>query len=286
VEIGVKTFFVSGHLDLTGTEFDLHYVPALERAFGRGVGFVLGDGPGADALSQAWLDDRNASTTVFHTSAVPRRPTAGERCGGFRTLEERDAAMTAASQVDIAWIRPGTSGSAAARNLARRTTAQFVEVERIGGADWNRFRSLRLSSLGGASGALSMVLAEERAQPDSFWIQRVEDPSVDTLVATRGGRDVGVAVVTAVWDRADCGGLEGVWVAEDARGHGVGDALITRAVECARRRAHRRLLLEVSDQNAAALRLYIRQGFLPTGRTSALPPPREHMAERELERLV
>jgi hypothetical protein len=40
--------------------------------------------------------------------------------GGFPTDETRDAAMTAASDEDIAWVRPGRRHSGTAANLARR----------------------------------------------------------------------------------------------------------------------------------------------------------------------
>jgi len=40
--------------------------------------------------------------------------------GGFTTDDERDAAMTMASDADIAWVRPGRKKSGTAKNLARR----------------------------------------------------------------------------------------------------------------------------------------------------------------------
>jgi hypothetical protein len=40
--------------------------------------------------------------------------------GEFKTDKQRDAAMTAASTIDIAWVRPGKEYSGTAQNLARR----------------------------------------------------------------------------------------------------------------------------------------------------------------------
>jgi hypothetical protein len=40
--------------------------------------------------------------------------------GGFGSDDARDAAMTAASDADIAWVRPGRTSSGTAANLARR----------------------------------------------------------------------------------------------------------------------------------------------------------------------
>jgi hypothetical protein len=39
--------------------------------------------------------------------------------------------------------------------------------------------------------------------------------------------------------------------------------------------------LEVGDTNAYAVRLYERAGFVPTGVTASLPPPRAHITEHE-----
>ena len=40
--------------------------------------------------------------------------------GGFKSDEERDRAMTLASSVDIAWVRPGKENSCTAKNIERR----------------------------------------------------------------------------------------------------------------------------------------------------------------------
>jgi ribosomal protein S18 acetylase RimI-like enzyme len=42
-------------------------------------------------------------------------------------------------------------------------------------------------------------------------------------------------------------------------------------------------VLDVGARNAPARRLYERHGFVPTGRTGSLPPPREHVPEVEME---
>ena len=64
-----------------------------------------------------------------------------------------------------------------------------------------------------------------------------------------------------VWyDGVDCL-LEDLFVAEDARGSGLGEALVQAALERARERGCRRVELDVSEGNAPALRLYERFGF-------------------------
>lgn len=113
--------FVSGHLNLTPEEFAQHYIPRLQQAVDEGHSFVVGDARGADTFAQAWLSQHHGQVTVFHMFDTPRT-NGGDFVtrGGFTSDDERDAAMTAASDIDIAWVRPGRERSGTAKNLARR----------------------------------------------------------------------------------------------------------------------------------------------------------------------
>lgn len=88
--------------------------------------------------------------------------------------------------------------------------------------------------------------------PDSWW------------VAMDGGQPVGVMLLN---DLPPTSLLEVVYmgVAQAARGKGVGDALLARAVEACRSRSMRGLALAVDERNAPARRLYERWGFVETG---------------------
>ncbi len=127
--------FVSGHLDLTKEEFHEHYVPAIHRAAEEGRGFVIGDAPGCDYMTQRWIHHESAARMLENRPPIPRivyhmleRPrhnfgrNTGKAAteGGFLSDNERDAAMTEASSADIAWVRPGKERSGTAKNLARR----------------------------------------------------------------------------------------------------------------------------------------------------------------------
>jgi ribosomal protein S18 acetylase RimI-like enzyme len=74
-----------------------------------------------------------------------------------------------------------------------------------------------------------------------------------------------------------------MWVAPEARGQGVGNALIDAVIEYARSSGAIRLLLDVGDHNQQAIALYARKGFKPNGQTGSLPAPRNHIREHQRE---
>ena len=65
----------------------------------------------------------------------------------------------------------------------------------------------------------------------------------------------------SVWTAAPDCWVEDVYVAPDARRAGLGDALISLAVERATARGCRRVELDTNEDNEAALALYHRHGF-------------------------
>lgn len=149
--------FISGHLDLTKEEFAEHYASDILCAVQQGDAFVVGDAPGCDFMAQRLLANESAErvkaglpaidVTVYHMLEKPRHSFGsgfGSRdpnvepsgkgfplVGGFSTDDERDAAMTASSQRDIAWVR---RGGGARNNLKRRS-----HQERAVRSAWSRY---------------------------------------------------------------------------------------------------------------------------------------------------
>jgi hypothetical protein len=118
-------YFVSGPLHLTRQEFKDHYEAPLSKAVAAGGAFVVGDARGADTMAMQFLIERTNRVTIFHMLEEPRNFAEGAtRVGGFQTDEARDAAMTRASHVDIAWVRPGRGRCGTAQNLIRRAQLQ------------------------------------------------------------------------------------------------------------------------------------------------------------------
>ena len=94
----------------------------------------------------------------------------------------------------------------------------------------------------------------------------IEDPNTAFLLATPhdDAPPMGVAQVRfryGIWWAAEDCLLEDLFVREDARGTGVGRALVEGVVDLARERGCRRVELDANEDNAAALALYRSLGF-------------------------
>ncbi|MDO0915528.1 GNAT family N-acetyltransferase [Streptomyces sp. DT2A-34] len=90
----------------------------------------------------------------------------------------------------------------------------------------------------------------------------------DCLVAELGRRIVGyirLGFPTPLAANAHVRQIQGLAVADEARGRGVGRALVRGAVEEARRRGARRITLRVLGHNTPARGLYESEGFVVEG---------------------
>ncbi len=120
-------YFISGHRDITQKEFDTLYKDAIVRAINENGGkceFVVGDYQGVDMMAQEFLSEYfdPKKVTVYHMFDSPRNIASKEfnTKGGFKSDEERDAAMTNDSDKDIAFVRKGKRDSGTAQNIIRR----------------------------------------------------------------------------------------------------------------------------------------------------------------------
>ncbi|WP_432155765.1 N-acetyltransferase family protein [Streptomyces sp. bgisy153] len=113
---------------------------------------------------------------------------------------------------------------------------------------------------------LHAVMPEPEPPLPPFFCERhaVED----CLVAEVAGRPVGylrLGAPTPLAANAHVLQIQGLVVDDDARGRGVGRALIRAALAEARRRGARRLTLRVLGHNTPARRLYESEGFAVEG---------------------
>ena len=77
----------------------------------------------------------------------------------------------------------------------------------------------------------------------------------------------------SVWMAAPDCWLEDLYVREDARGAGLGGALIELALERARARGCRRVEVDTSESNEGARRLYAKHGFSESAKST--PPAKD-----------
>lgn len=123
-----KTYFISGHRNLTEEEFEKNYTPALKSVVENipDAKFVVGDCTGADIMAQNYLIDVLAidpeRVTVYCHGNVPE--SANKEIinfkTGYNTDIEKDAAMTEISSKDIAFVRDIFENSGTAQNILRR----------------------------------------------------------------------------------------------------------------------------------------------------------------------
>lgn len=102
------------------------------------------------------------------------------------------------------------------------------------------------------------------------------------VLAMREDEAVGMASGTE--PLGDVVELISMWVAPDARGHGVGNALIDAVVAWARAQGVTSVALDVRQSNDRAIALYARHGFIDVGAATTDAPgdPPERRMRRAL----
>lgn len=144
-----------------------------------------------------------------------------------------------------------------------------ASVRRLAAHEWPLYRALRLRALGDAPDAFGSTLAEEAQRSDADWAWRLNLGAASSrdlpLVAQLAGEPVGLA-----WAKVDAAdparvNLYQVWVAPEARGHGLAAALLDAALAWARGTGAKAMQLGVVCGNDAARRLYERAGFCAIG---------------------
>lgn len=126
----ITTYFISGHRDITQKEFEENYGSIIKNIVNNNspgsIRFIMGDYYGVDIMAQNYLIDNlnfpPDRICVYHMFDKPRNihPRIENRVGGFSNDEERDAAMTRDSHIDIAFVRDHLKLSGTAMNILRR----------------------------------------------------------------------------------------------------------------------------------------------------------------------
>ncbi len=148
-----------------------------------------------------------------------------------------------------------------------------MEVRRVRSEQWEALRDVRLRALADAPDAFGTTHAEAVTRPDTWWRDwAAKSAASDTqamVLAWDADAPVGIAGVFATDD--DVWQVISMWVDPNARGRGVGRALLEAVIAWAKERdASRAVRLSVTDGNDDARRLYERYGFVDTGVTEPL----------------
>lgn len=150
-------------------------------------------------------------------------------------------------------------------------TEGFV-LRPLGAADLGAYKALRDSVLAELPESFSSDAETELRRPAETYLARLAGPDDGgwplTLAAWRGERLIGA--VSCERDRrtkvSHVGRIVAMIVAADARGGGVGRALLEACVAQARARGLEMLTLSVTGGNARAIGLYTTLGFTRYGR--------------------
>jgi GNAT superfamily N-acetyltransferase len=159
-----------------------------------------------------------------------------------------------------------------------------MEIMWLGAGDEDRYREVRLRALADAPQAFASTFERENGFSRDVWTSRLTSDSAVYLLAVDDGRAVGTAS-GRIEEQPGTAQLLGMWVAPEARGRGVGQALIEMIVDWARGRGMERLGLWVTEANDPARALYEKSGFLPTGQRQPLPSDTSIM-EAKLVRVI
>src|SRR5689334_23066876 len=138
-------------------------------------------------------------------------------------------------------------------------------VRQLRPQEWRAWRDLRLRALADAPEAFGETLAHAQARTDEGWREFAARPDVAQLVVEHGGAPAGMAAVVIDADDPARADLYAMWVAPEARGRGLGRALVDAALRWSRGRAALELTLGVAEGAEAARALYLACGFRETG---------------------
>lgn len=147
-----------------------------------------------------------------------------------------------------------------------------VHVTEVPESDWELWRELRLEALADSPTAFGETLAMAQAKSDeewrSWWNSRpLAGPR---YIASVDGSPAGMCSICFPENHDKQPLLINMWTSPNARGRGVGRAMLDACVAYCRQEGHPRFLLSVVDDNISASRVYERYGFAFTGHSEPL----------------
>lgn len=165
------------------------------------------------------------------------------------------------------------------RRLASALFPLTIVIRPLTADEWPRYRDVRLRALADAPDAFGSTYVREAAFSDDEWMARLESATSDLdalpLVAEESGTFVGLTWARLDANESRLAHVYQVWVAPTHRRRRVGRGLMEAVTRWAHQRGVRRLALDVTCGNVAALAMYERAGFAPTGESKPVRPGSE-----------
>jgi ribosomal protein S18 acetylase RimI-like enzyme len=146
-----------------------------------------------------------------------------------------------------------------------------ISIRFIRETDLGPFKALRLEALREHPQAFGADYEESLAQPESFWVERVQkaasDPSGSIVLADAGSE---LAGMLGVWrstgkKNQHSANIWGVYVRPQYRGRKLTEQMMGQALDWCRSHGVRNVRLSATTHNAAAVRCYQRCGFAVYG---------------------
>ncbi len=146
----------------------------------------------------------------------------------------------------------------------------MIEIREVGADGWPAMRDIRLAALRDDPQAFASTYEREAAFAEADWQRRIAG----------GGSFLAYAPELGPGPAGIAGGFESgpgtvelvsMWVRPQARGRGIGQALVGAVAGWARARGAVRMHLWVAENNDNARLLYERCGFRPTAERQPLP---------------
>src|SRR5579871_2259017 len=152
----------------------------------------------------------------------------------------------------------------------------MVRIRQIQAREGAALRDIRLRAIGDAPGAFAVSLADTIKQSDAAWAEWAASGAAGhtriLYVAETDERWVGIAGGHLdTFEQGIVAQLISMWVDPKCRGQSLGRQLVEHIAGWARHHKAIRLEAWVTEDNAAAIALYLRCGFKTTGERQPLP---------------
>jgi ribosomal protein S18 acetylase RimI-like enzyme len=147
----------------------------------------------------------------------------------------------------------------------------MVSVREATTEEWHLLRDIRLAALRDAPDAFGSSYAEQAGFREADWRSRISRGGTFFAFIPEVNGTEPAGLVRALHEMPGTVQLISLWVRPQARGRGVGGALVRAVVDWASAREAASVHLWLTEANFRARALYERCGFLPTGERQPLP---------------